>query len=64
MPTPTTEAYGQNLRASNGTPVQANLIKALDEGVPCPPTFRDAYETAKVCDAVLDSAKDRAWKDV
>ena len=30
MPTPTTAEYGKNLRASNGTPVQANLIAALD----------------------------------
>ena len=42
----------------------AGLQKSLDEGTPCNPTFRDALETAKVCDAVLDSAKDRAWKDV
>ena len=42
----------------------ADFLKSLDEGTPCNPTFRDALETAKVCDAVLDSAKDRAWKDV
>ena len=41
----------------------ADFIKALDEGAPCPPTFRDAYETAKVCDAVLASAHDRTWLD-
>ena len=42
----------------------ADFLMSLDEGTPCNPTFRDALETAKVCDAVLDSAKDRAWKDV
>ena len=40
-----------------------DFLKALEDGTPCPPTFRDAYETAKVCDAVLDSARTRAWKD-
>ena len=42
----------------------ADFLGSLDAGTPCNPTFRDALETAKVCDAVLDSAKDRAWKDV
>jgi predicted dehydrogenase len=40
----------------------ADFLAAVEAGKPCHPTFRDAYETAKVCDAVLDSAKDRAWK--
>ena len=30
MPTPTTAAYGAQLREQNGTPVQSNLVKALD----------------------------------
>ena len=42
----------------------ADFLGSLDTGTPCNPTFRDALETAKVCDAVLDSAKDRAWKDI
>jgi predicted dehydrogenase len=42
----------------------ADFLKSLETGEPCHPTFRDALETAKVCDAVLASAKDRAWKDV
>ena len=42
----------------------ADFLKSLDDGALCNPTFRDALETAKVCDAVLASAKDRAWKDV
>jgi predicted dehydrogenase len=36
----------------------------LSSGQPCPPTFRDALETAKVCDAVLASAAQRQWKNV
>ena len=40
----------------------ADFLDSLDKGTPCNPTFRDALETAKVCDAVLASAKDRAWK--
>ena len=42
----------------------ADFLGSIEKGEPCNPTFRDALETAKVCDAVLASAKDRAWKDV
>ena len=42
----------------------ADFLASLDSGEPCAPTFRDALETAQVCDAVLASAKERAWKDV
>lgn len=42
----------------------ADFLASLSSGEPCNPTFRDALETAKVCDAVLASAKERAWKDV
>lgn len=35
----------------------ADFLKAIQEKKPCPPTFRDALETQKVCDAVLASAK-------
>jgi predicted dehydrogenase len=42
----------------------ADFLRSLDKGEPCPPTFRDALETAKICDAVLDSAKNRQWVDV
>ena len=41
----------------------ADFLKNLDEGVRRL-TFNDTFETAKVCDAVLASAKDRVWKDV
>ena len=42
----------------------ADFLASLDSGEPCAPTFRDALETAEVCDAVLASAKERAWKEV
>ncbi len=42
----------------------ADFLASLSSGEPCHPTFRDALETAKVCDAVLASAADRSWKDV
>ena len=40
----------------------ADFLKSLGAGKPCHPTFRDALETDKVCDAVLASAKDGQWK--
>lgn len=40
----------------------ADFLKCLEDGSPCHPTFRDSLETQRVCDAVLDSAKNRAWK--
>jgi predicted dehydrogenase len=39
----------------------ADFLQALSENKPCGPTFRDALETQKVCDAVLKSAGDKAW---
>jgi len=42
----------------------ADFLEALGKGTPCHPTFRDALETQKVCDAVLDSAATRSWKTV
>jgi len=38
-----------------------DFLKSLETGQPCSPTFRDALETQKVCDAVLESAKSGAW---
>src|SRR5215217_1234352 len=35
----------------------ADFLEAAASGKSCPPTFRDALETQKVCDAVLKSAK-------
>jgi predicted dehydrogenase len=42
----------------------ADFLKSLETGDPCGPTFRDALETQKVCDAVLGSAKEKQWKTV
>jgi predicted dehydrogenase len=40
----------------------ADFLKSLETGEPCSPTFQDSLETQKVCEAVLQSAKDRSWK--
>lgn len=42
----------------------ADFLKSLETGTPCGPTFRDALETQKVCDAVLNSAKTGAWQKI
>jgi predicted dehydrogenase len=42
----------------------ADFIEAIETSKPAHPTFRDALETQAVCDAVLASAKERAWKTV
>jgi predicted dehydrogenase len=42
----------------------ADFLKGLETGKPTGPTFRDALETTKVCDAVLASAKERRWVEV
>lgn len=41
----------------------ADFLKSLETGEPCSPTFKDAYETQKVCQAVLDSAASKSWKN-
>jgi predicted dehydrogenase len=41
----------------------ADFLKSLETGKPCYPTFREALETQKVCQAVLDSAASRSWKN-
>jgi len=41
-----------------------DFLEGLGNKKPAGPTFRDALETQKVCDAVLDSAKSGAWKKV
>ncbi len=41
----------------------ADFLKALESGEPCRPTFRDALETQKVCQAVIDSANSRTWQN-
>jgi len=42
----------------------ADFLEGLDSGKPASPTFREALATQYVCDAVLASAKDKAWKTV
>ena len=41
----------------------ADFIEGITKGEPARPTFRDALETQKVCDAVLDSARTGQWTD-
>lgn len=41
----------------------ADFLLSLEQGTPCRPTFKDAYETQKVCEAVLSSAAARRWED-
>jgi predicted dehydrogenase len=42
----------------------ADFLKSLEEGKPCSPTFRDALETQKVCEAVINSANSKSWKKI
>ncbi|MGI9456629.1 MAG: Gfo/Idh/MocA family protein [Aeoliella sp.] len=42
----------------------ADFLQGLATGEPASPTFRDALETQKVCDAILTSAKSGQWVDV
>jgi predicted dehydrogenase len=41
----------------------ADFVEGIENGNPTKPDFRDALETQKVCDAVLDSAKTGQWAD-
>ncbi len=41
----------------------ADFLKSLETGETCSPTFREALETQKVCEAVLESAASRSWKE-
>ena len=41
----------------------ADFLKSLETGEFCAPTFQDALETQKVCEAVIDSANSKSWKD-
>jgi len=42
----------------------ADFLDGLASGEPASPTFRDALETQKVCDAVLASASSGSWVDI
>ncbi len=41
----------------------ADFLKSLETGEPCRPTFKDAMETQKVCEAVINSANSKSWKE-
>ena len=41
----------------------ADFLKSLETGEPCEPTFENALMTQKVCEAVIDSANSKSWKD-
>jgi len=41
-----------------------DFLEAAAKGESCGPTFRDALETQKICDAVLASGKDHTWKTI
>lgn len=42
----------------------ADFLRGVAKGESTAPTFRDALETQRVCDAVLASAKEHAWENV
>ena len=42
----------------------ADFLAAIEKGEPCAPTFADALETQKVCEAVLESGKDGQWHSI
>ncbi len=42
----------------------ADFLDSLAKGQPCEPTFRTALETQKVCDAVLQSAREGSWVSI
>lgn len=41
----------------------ADFLKSLETGEPCEPTFQNALMTQKVCEAVINSANSKSWKD-
>jgi predicted dehydrogenase len=41
----------------------SDFLKSLEDGTKCHPTFEDALQTEKVCEAVLASAASKSWKD-
>jgi predicted dehydrogenase len=42
----------------------ADFLDGLATGKPAAPTFRDAYETTLVCDAILASSKTGKWQKI
>jgi len=41
----------------------ADFLKSLEKGISCSPTFREAQETQKVCEAILNSASSKNWEE-
>ena len=41
----------------------ADFLRSLETGEPCSPTFKEALDTQKVCEAVLESAAAKSWKE-
>jgi len=41
----------------------ADFFRSVETGEPCAPTFRDALQTQKVCEAVLASASSKSWRN-
>jgi len=41
----------------------ADFLQSLETGNNCSPTFKEALQTQKVCEAVIESANSRSWKD-
>lgn len=42
----------------------ADFLQSIQTGQPCSPTFAEALETQKVCEAVIDSGSSRSWKEI
>src|SRR6185312_6389920 len=42
----------------------ADFFKSLETGTPCSPTFKEAFETQQVCEAVLQSAATKSWCEI
>ena len=40
----------------------ADFLESLETGEPCSPTFQEALQTQKVCEAVIESANTRSWQ--
>ncbi|GMA64577.1 Gfo/Idh/MocA family oxidoreductase [Alicyclobacillus fastidiosus] len=41
-----------------------DFVRAIVDSVPCSPNFRDGYEIARICDAVLESGKTQNWVNI
>lgn len=41
----------------------ADFLKSIETGEPCSPTFEEALDTQRVCEAVVESAASRSWKE-